>query len=405
MDHSIRIIEAAPLQVLLISSAVLWLGMYLTQRIHFLNRFNIPASVTGGLICSTAIACAEVFLSIQVRFDLVLRDVLLLIFFSTIGLNANFRLLLAGGKSIAILTVAAAVFLVLQDLTGLLAASIFDSHSAFGLLAGSVSFAGGHGTGITYSQLFSESFQINGAMEFSMACATFGLIMGGIVGGPLAEFIIRKDKLAPPSDLITPETSVQNTPQDKLTDMNSVINATFVIAVCLGAGGAIHTSLQDLGATLPAYLPGLFVGIVITNVGSLLKISASENYKNAINLWSDISLTLFLAMSLMSLQLLGLSAALKPLATVLLLQVALIVLVAYFVVYRLMGRNYDAAVITSGFTGLGLGATPVGLANMRAVTEKFGPSPKAFLVIPLIGAFFIDLVNAMILQVFVKLIS
>lgn len=187
--------------------------------------------------------------------------------------------------------------------------------------------------------------------------------------------------------------------------MPSIISAIFAITLCLGIGEIIHVQLVDHGVVIPQYLPSLFVGIVITNLSDLIGVKNTASYENALNLWSDVSLTLFLSMSLMGMQLLGLSSALKPILFILILQMSMIGLFAYFVVFRVMGRDYDAAVITAGFTGLGLGATPVGLANMRAITQKFGMSPKAFLVIPLIGAFFIDVVNALILQLFMQLPS
>jgi ESS family glutamate:Na+ symporter len=185
--------------------------------------------------------------------------------------------------------------------------------------------------------------------------------------------------------------------------MDVIINATFVLALCIGIGENIHAWLLENGITMPLYLPSLFVGIIITNVADLLKVKRSERFINAIGLWSDVSLTLFLSMSLMSMQLLVLSDALRPLLILLFLQVIVMVFFAYFVVFRVAGRDYDAAVITAGFAGLGLGATPVGMANMRAITTKYGASAKAFLVIPLLGAFFIDITNAFVIQFFMGL--
>lgn len=397
-----------PRRVLLISIVVLWIGMILTEKVAWLNRFSIPSAVTGGLLCSVTIALLSVFADIQIAFDLQLRDMLLLIFFSTIGLSANFRLLINGGKDLAILLVLACLFLVLQNSVGLLAASVFDVHGAYGLLAGSISFAGGHGTGITYAGLFAERYGLGGTMEIAMACATFGLILGGLVGGPLTEFIIHRHGLKVPDYTVHAENmgiSSEAQGLGKVTDMPSIISAIFAITLCLGIGEIIHAQLVDQGVVIPQYLPSLFVGIVITNLSDLIGVKNTASYENALNLWSDVSLTLFLSMSLMGMQLLGLSSALKPILFILILQMSMIGLFAYFVVFRVMGRDYDAAVITAGFTGLGLGATPVGLANMRAITQKFGMSPKAFLVIPLIGAFFIDVVNALILQLFMQLPS
>lgn len=394
----------SPRRVLLISILVLWAGMYLTKKIGFLHRFSIPAPVTGGLLCSVLVALINVVWHINLHFDLQLRDFLLLVFFSTIGLSADFKLLFAGGKSLVVLSVLATVFLFLQNLVGILVAYLFEGHPAYGLLGGSVSFAGGHGTGVTYGQLFGELYGLRGSMELAMACATFGLILGGLIGGPLGEKIIAIHELhGPPKQDGQPVET--NDDAGVLTNMNGMINAVFVLALCLGGGEILYELLGDAGVTLPRYLPSLFVGIIITNTAGLLGFRKSHGYGNALSLWSDVSLTLFLSMSLMSMNLLGLTAVLRPILVVLFLQVLLIGLFSYFVVFRLVGKDYDAAVITAGFAGLGLGATPVGMANMRAITVKFGASAKAFLVIPLMGAFFIDIINSFVIHVFMWLLG
>ena len=349
----IFIVELNVRQVLLLSVIVLWLGIFLTKRFNFLSEFNIPAPVTGGLICSLIVALLEVTADIRVNFDLGLRDLLLLIFFSTIGLSANLRLLLEGGKLLFIILLVATIYLVIQNTIGIAVASLVESHPAYGLLGGSISFAGGHGTGITYGNLFSEQYGLQAGVEIAMACATFGLIFGGLVGGPVAKFLITKHNLT--GDIYEPsETpSPQDNSKDSFINMDVMINATFVLALCIGIGEHIHGWLVENGITMPLYLPSLFVGIIITNVADLLKIKRTERFINAIGLWSDVSLTLFLSMSLMSMQLLVLSDALRPLLILLFLQVMVMAFFAYFVVFRVAGRDYDAAVITAGFAGLG----------------------------------------------------
>ena len=401
------IIEVVPRQVLELSILVLWLGIYLTKKINFLSDYNIPAPVTGGIICSIFVALLNILFDLQINFDLALRDMLLLIFFSTIGLSANLRLLLDGGKALVLLLIIATGFLFMQNLVGITVAWLVEGHPAYGLLAGSVSFAGGHGTGITYGNLFNKQYGLEGTMELAMACATFGLILGGLVGGPVAKILISKHNLKGPdaesAHTPHPDSTVSSAIDKGLVNMDAIINATFVLAICMGAGELVHGWLVSVGITMPLYLPSLFVGIIITNLLDFLKFKPDDRYVNAIGLWSDVSLTLFLSMSLMSMQLLVLSDAFRPLLVVLTLQVLVMAFFAYFVVFRLMGKDYDAAVITSGFAGLGLGATPVGMANMRALTARFGASPKAFLIIPLLGAFFIDIVNVLVIQAYMSL--
>jgi len=399
----ISIIELGTRQVLSLSIIVLWLGIFLTKRINFLDEFNIPTPVTGGLICSVFVALLEVTTDIKVNFDLDLRDTLLLVFFSTIGLSANIRLLVEGGKLLLIILAVATIYLVIQNIIGISVAMMIEGHPAYGLLAGSVSFAGGHGTGITYGKLFSEQYGLSGAVEIAMACATFGLIFGGLVGGPVAKFLITKHNLKGDETVASETPHPQHESKDSFVNMDVLINATFVIALCIGAGEHIHGWLKTNGITMPLYLPSLFVGIIITNLSDLLNIKRTDRFINAIGLWSDVSLTLFLSMSLMSMQILILSNAIRPLLLVLTLQVVVMAFFAYFIVFRIAGRDYDAAVITAGFAGLGLGATPVGMANMRALTTKYGASAKAFLIIPLLGAFFIDISNALVIQFFMGL--
>ena len=296
--------------------------------------------------------------------------------------------------TLAILLVATIVFLILQDIAGMLIAFFFGAHPGYGLMAGSISFAGGHGTSITWGQL-AEEHGLEGATELGLACATVGLIAGGMIGGPIARNLITRHNLQGNEEAEAHTTNPETAGKVGPASLNGILDALWLLAVCIGVGRLGHGWLADIGVTLPAFLPCMFVGIVLTNVMDLLKIKPSVS---SIGLCSDVSLQLFLAMSLMSMQLWTLAAALGPIVAVLIVQVALMAVFARFVIFRFAGKDYDAAVMAAGFAGLGLGATPVGIANMRAITSKFGASPTAFLVVPLIGAFFLDIANALIIQ-------
>ena len=394
-----REIVIEPVYVLIVAIMVLWIGAFLVRRIAFLGKYNIPTSVAGGILCSLVVAGIYYTSSVQLKFDLGLRDTLLLAFFSTIGLSARLRLLLDGGKLLVLLMIAAVAFLILQDLAGILVALLFGAHPAYGLMAGSISFAGGHGTSITWGNLAQEH-GLEGATVLGLACATIGLIAGGVIGGPIARDLITRHGLQGDCDAAAHTTSPQAPEKVGPASLDGVLDALWLLAVCIGVGTIGHGWLAKAGVTLPAFLPCMFVGIVLTNVMDLLKIKTSVA---SIGLCSDVSLQLFLAMSLMSMQLWTLASAFGPLLVVLVVQVVIMAVFARFVIFRMAGRSYDAAVITAGFAGLGLGATPVGIANMRAVTSKFGSSPSAFLVVPLIGAFFLDIANALIIQGFISL--
>ncbi|PCJ38309.1 MAG: sodium/glutamate symporter [Cellvibrionales bacterium] len=388
----------------LVASIVVWfLGASVNRKVPFLNRYSIPVAVTGGLICSTLVALLYTFANIQINFDMALRDGLLLIFFSTIGLGAKLSLLKEGGKALALLLLVAACFLIIQNVTGVLLIKSMGAHPAYGLFGGSVSFAGGYGTAIAWGGIAEEA-GLKMAKEIGIAFATFGLIAGGIIGGPIGEFLIRRQKIKPVADDET-KAPLEKISGDDITEViappiSSVLGTILLLAICVEIGDMANRILFSSGVTLPGFLTAMMIGIIITNGADLLKIELSDV---ALERCSELSLQMFLCMSLMSIQLWTLAQAIGPILIVLGAQIVVITGFATWIVYRVMGRDYDAAVIASGFVGLGLGATPVGIANMNAVTSKYRPSPKAFLVIPLVGAFFIDLVNALVIKFFAAL--
>ncbi len=386
--------------VLIVAIAVLFLGASLTRKIDFLRRYSIPDAVTGGLICSVVVALIYTYADLQITFSTRMRDVLLLVFFTTIGLSAKLRLLAAGGRALGVLIAAAVVFLVLQDLTGVLLAKLIGAHPGYGLMGGSVSFAGGHGTAIAWGRVAEEA-GLQNAAEVGLAFATFGLIAGGVIGGPIAERLIQQHGLRP-SEANTEHVADGSRADNQRIPMTQILGTLFVIAICVQVGDLVNRLLFSRGVTLPGFLTAMFVGIVITNSADALKLRLSET---AIDRAGELALPLFLSMSLMSMQLWSLAQAFGPMLVVLAVQMLVMTVFAVFVIFRVMGRDYDACVISAGFAGLGLGATPVGIANMNAITSKYGASPKAFLVIPLVGAFFIDIANAAVIRFFIRAIS
>ncbi|MFN3579736.1 MAG: sodium/glutamate symporter [Pseudomonas sp.] len=378
----------------------LWLGYRINQKVRFLHEYNIPPAVTGGLPISALVALSELLSGWEIRFDLALRDLLLIAFFSTIGLSAKLRQMLEGGKALAIMLGLAVVFLLFQNLTGTALAMLAGESPLYGLIGGSISLAGGHGTAITWGQLFEEHFGLENAATLGMTFATVGLITGGLIGGPVAAFLIRRHKLAP--DHYDPELPHVEVGKDTtyLIDLNNLLTAVLLVALCFALGSSVYDWISGFGLMLPAFLTAMFLGIVLTNGLELLKVQVDHR---PIQLIGDLSLQLFLGMSLISLPLLSLQGAIGMISLVMLMQAAVIALFTVWLVFPLLGRNYDAACISAGFIGMGLGATPVGIANMNALTSRFGPSPKAYLVIPLLGAFFIDIANATLVQLLLGL--
>ncbi len=386
--------------VLIISILVLFLGAWLTSQIAFLRRYSIPEAVTGGLICSSIVALLFVAFEREIRFDMRMRDLLLLVFFSTIGLSAKLRLLAEGGKALAILVVVAAAFLVVQDVTGVLLAKLVGVHPGYGLFGGSVSFAGGYGTAIAWGEVAEEA-GLTDAGAVGIAFATFGLIAGGVIGGPIAERLIGRHGLeADTAESADEAESPAEEAGHGIVSLTDRLGTLLVLALCVALGDLVNRLLFSGGVTLPGFLTAMAVGIVITNGSDLLEIPLS---RPALDSVGELSLALFLSMSLMSMQLWTLASGALALFLVLFAQMLVMTIFVVLVVFRAMGRDYDACVISAGFVGLGLGATPVGIANMRALTQKYGASPKAFLVIPLVGAFFIDIVNALVIKLFIGL--
>ncbi len=397
--------QVQPIHVLMLSVLVLYLGLWLNRRIRFLHENFIPPAVTGGLICSALVALVYAAADLEIDFDMQIRDALLLVFFSTIGLSAKLRTLAAGGKALAILVVIAALFLMLQNATGVGIALLLGAHPGYGLMGGSISFAGGHGTAIAWGRE-AEAAGLAGAGMVGIAFATFGLVAGGLLGGPVARRLMgKRDLQADRSETgaaPAPKTAAEAGEKSGEEVLFNILTAILVLAVCVAVGDTVNRYLFDRGVLLPGFLTSMFVGIVITNLADVLNFRI---HRKTIEGFGEVALNLFLAMSLMSMKLWSLAGAAGPILFVLMVQMLVIALFVSLVVFRVMGRDYDACVISAGFVGLGLGATPVAIANMDALTSRYGPSPKAFLVVPLVGAFFVDLLNAAVIKFYIGIIS
>ncbi len=391
-------------QTLILAVLVLFLGRFLNKKISFLQRYNIPEPVTGGIVASILFSCVYFVFDVTVDFSLKQRDILLVTFFTCVGLSARFSTLLQGGKALIILLVIAVSYLFIQNLTGIGVTLFTDLETPIGVLGSSVSLSGGHGTAIAWAPTFAKDYGITNAMEIGIACATFGLVLGGICGGPIASFLIKRHNLSSNSqeDL---SVGISYEEHKKIT-VNSIYNVILILCIAVGIGLHLHQLIDSLGIKLPLFVPCLFGGIILTNtVPFLWKSVPWPSGTPTLALISDFSLGLFLAMSLMSLQLWTLIDLALPIFLLLVAQVLVVILFTIFVVFRALGKNYDAAIISSGYAGLALGATPTAIANMTAVTKKYGASPQAFIVVPLIGAFFIDISNAFIIQFFLSWLS
>ncbi|TWT57791.1 Sodium/glutamate symport carrier protein [Thalassoglobus neptunius] len=391
-------IQVTGVDVVIVAIAVLWVGNRITQAVSMLKKYSIPIAVTGGLLCSLAVAAVRAIGGPEIVFEMATRDTLLMVFFTTIGISAKFGRLAAGGKSLGVMVLCAGVFLVIQDFIGVMVASAMGSHPAYGLFAGSVSLAGGHGTAIAWGKE-AEAAGLPNADLIGIAFATFGLVAGGVIGGPVAEWLIKRNHLEPKNT--TEEASIaEESESSEPYSLNLALRVMLILALCLSFGEVVNAWLFSNDIKLPGFLTAMMVGIVITNLSDRFGKPLPLTYFDYVG---EVALQLFLAMSLMSMDLSSLASSFGTIIFVLVIQVLVIALFGILVIFRAMGKDYDAAVIVGGFCGLGMGATPVAIANMSAVTRKYGPSFKAFLVVPLVGAFFIDVLNAMVIKFFVGL--
>jgi ESS family glutamate:Na+ symporter len=388
--------------IIVMAILVLYLGKFLKSKSDFLQRNNIPASVIGGVICSIVVSILIGLHVISLDFNLELRNVLLLMFFSSIGLTSKFKSLIHGGKELIIFVIACALFLVLQNAVGIVLAKLLGQPPILGLFAGSISFAGGHGTAIGWGRTATEA-GVQGAAELGMACATFGLILGGLLGGPIASRLIKKHGLSGEDsyDSVNHSLEEPETRPRKYISIDDVIGTLLAFGLCLALGDMVNGFFESKSIPLPGFLTAMMVGLLLSNVAAPMKVIKLR--KNVIEIIGGVCLQLFLCMSLMSMNLISLANSALLLLLVATVQVALIIFFATHVVFRMMGKDYDAAVMVGGFIGMGLGATPVAIASMDAVATRHGPSFKALLVVPLVGAFFIDIINAGVIQGFLSL--
>ena len=390
---------------LILAILVLFLGRWVNSRLHWLREYGIPEPVTGGLIASALLTLLVMATGAEFKFDLSARDTLLIVFFTTVGLSANLRLLALGGVMLVVLTLVAVTNLVMQNGVGVALASMLGYPPATGLLAGSAALSGGHGTVLAWGPIVAEKFGVPNASAIGAAAATFGLIAGGLLGGPLGHRLIARHRLSgKDAEELTVGVSYGQETKPSL-DVNGVLTTLLVIAIAIAASDELNYLLEKVGFTLPKFVTALFSGMVLSNtVPRLLPKLGWPTGSPPLALIADISLGLFLAMSLMTLNLASLAGVALPLFVILAVQVVVCWLLVSQVVFRLLGGTYDAAVTSSGYFGLAMGATPTAIAIMTATTKKYGASPRSFLVVPLVGAFFVDIANAIVLQTFVKLL-
>ncbi len=390
-------------ETLAVAVVLLLLGRVIKHFVGVLRRFYIPAPVIGGIVFSCVTLLGHNLQLFEFTFDESLKNLLMLAFFTTIGFAASFRMLLHGGISVSIFLLCAMILIVVQNCVGVGMSVLFGLNPLMGLAAGSIALTGGHGTAAAFGPELIKA-GLEGGLTVSVAAATYGLVAGCMIGGPMGKKLLHRHHLKPADRKVGNHDLVEGklTAEQKNIDEQLLFKAVTYIIICMGLGYFIIMGISALGIVLPAYLGPMIVAAVVRNFLDLIH---KPLPLHCINVIGNISLQLFLAIALMTLNLWELAALAVPLVTILLVQTVVMFFFAYFVTFNMMGRDYDAAVIATGHCGFGMGATPNAMANMETFTGANGDSPKAFFVVPIVGALFIDFVNATILTIFISILA
>lgn len=401
-----RVIEVNMYQAVALAALVLLLGRFLVSKFSILSKYCIPAPVVGGVIFAVAHTALRGAGVLELSLDATLQSVFMTIFFCSVGYTACFRLLKKGGVQVFVFLLLAIVMVVLQNGLGAALAGAFGLDPRLGLAAGSIPMVGGHGTAGAFGPVLEEA-GVAGANVVAIASATFGLVAGCMIGGPIAYSRIKKFNLHSVEAAIGAE-SADAKAEEKAEEAGTIdstrfLNAALFLAIAIGAGTIVGDLLSKTGFTFPGYIGAMIVAAIIRNVADGMGKEDSVPLEE-ISVIGGFCLSLFLGMAMISMKLWQLAELALPLIVMLAAQTILMAVFAYFVVFNVLGRNYDAAVMSTGFCGFGMGATPNAMANMQAVVGKYGPAPTAYFVVPLVGSLFIDFFNSMIITTFMNIL-
>jgi ESS family glutamate:Na+ symporter len=385
------------------ATALFFVGQLIVRQSAVLQRYSIPVPVVGGVLFALVLAMAGLVMPIEFAIDETLKDPLLLAFFATLGLGADVRSLARGGRKLVILLVLFVLLMLLQNAVGLLMARALDLHPLVGLLGGSIALVGGHGTAAAYAASFSDTRNLQGAMELGMAAATAGLILGSLLSGPVAERLMRRARER--TSRATGKPSAEAVPQENPFFMpitaEQLLFVLLVCLACIGVAHHVHELMKGSGILLPDFLWALLVGMVVRNAATLFRIEGINDH--AVQAVGSVSLSLFLIMALMSMRILDLATLAGPLLLIIFANALMTAAFAYFITGRAMGGDHDAAVIAGGHVAAGLATTAVAMSVMQTLAQRHGPAPLAFLLLPIVGAFFADIANALVLQAYFAL--
>lgn len=398
-------IELNILQTTALAMLLFCLGKLIVSKVDILQKFCIPAPVVGSLIFALLHLVTHQMGWLTFTFDETLKSVFMTLFFTGVGYTACFRLLKKGGMKVFVFLLLATVMVALQNVLGAGLASVFDLDPRMGLAMGSIPMVGGHGTAGSFGPEL-ERLGVAGANAVAVAAATFGLVAGSLMGGPIGRAKIKRFGLKSNESMdelyeVAGETQAEHEKANRV-DANTFTTAAVLLIVAAGIGTYITQAFASIEIVLPTYIGGMIVAVTVRNICDWKRI---ELPAKAMDIWGNVSLSIFLAIALMTLKLWELAELAIPMIVILAGQTLLMFLFAYFVVYRVMGRDYESAVMTSAFCGFGMGATPNAMANMQAIVSQYGPAPQAFFVVPIVGGMFIDFTNTALITIFLNVLK
>lgn len=389
-------------ETMALATIVFYIGLYLRKKVKLLSKYCIPAPVIGGLLFAVLVLILRITNIATINLDITLQNIFMTAFFTSIGYTASLKILKKGGIKVGIFLALAMLLVVLQDALGASLATIFNLNLLLGLCTGSIPMVGGHGTAGSFGPLL-EEMGVAGATTVSFASATFGLVMGSFIGGFVAKNLIERKNIDTPKHSEDHSLPLSDFHEDNQAILchKRLMNGVAWIFLAMGIGSIISKFIQDLGLTFPSYIGAMVAAAVIRNICDFRKVELEDKEIETIG---GISLSFFLAMALMGLKLWELFDLALPMVFMLIAQALLMGLFAYFITFRIMGKDYDAAVFASANCGFGMGATPNAVANMDALTAKFGYAPTPYLVVPIVGCLFIDFVNSAVITLFINIL-
>lgn len=390
-------------QTMALATIIFYFGSFIKNKVTLLKKYCMPSSVIGGVIFAILVLILRVTNTLTINLDTSLQDIFMTAFFTSIGYTASLKALKKGGAKVGIFLIISSALVIMQNLVGTSLAYVFNLDPLLGLATGSIPLVGGHGTSGSFGPLL-EKIGVSGATTVSFASATFGLIMGSVLGGFVAKTLVERNKLKTPKTEGAEDIFLNNIDENDKTILShdKIMKAAALIFIAMGAGSIITNLIEDIGLTFPSYIGAMLAGAIIKNICDFKKVEIADQ---EIEILGGISLNFFLSLALMNLRLWELFELALPMIIMLIAQTILMFIFSYFIIFKIMGKDYDAAVFASAICGFGMGSTANAVANMDALNSKYGFAQTPYFVVPIVGCLFIDFINSAVITVFINVLG